>query len=358
LMTKSYRHDDPDNLVLPFRVHGANVSGRLVRLGASIDEILTRHAYPEAVSRILGEALLIAAMFGSNIKELRGAAQAVDAEAGEGDDSEEGGGDRNAENAENHSERFILQTQTDGPISLLVADYHYPGRLRGYARFDKEALAQLAEDGLADAGRLLGHGHLAMTINRGGDMERYQGIVALDSVDLSTAANIYFEQSEQLPTQLHLAMARHFDGGASEPAGGEEDWRWRGGCLMIQKLTPVGGFDAADDNHKSDAAKSAMAANDDDWNRAAILADTVKDHELLDPLLTPEELLFRLFHEDGVRVFPSTPIAAGCGCSQGRVEAMLSGFSKEKQQDMAEADGKIHITCEFCNRRYSHTPGA
>ncbi|MCF6200116.1 MAG: Hsp33 family molecular chaperone HslO [Hyphomicrobiaceae bacterium] len=325
-------HDD--DLVVPFRIERAEASGRLVRLGPAINEILTLHAYPEKVSQVIGQALLLVAMFGSMIKDRQG-----------------------NENPElDHIERFILQTQSDGAINLLVADYVHPGHLRGYARFDADRLASLDEESLAS--QLLGKGHLAMTIDRGPDTDRYQGIVSLDNegphAGLSGAANHYFEQSEQLPTFIQLSMARHFDAQQKDSEAGSDGWHWRGGALMVQKLTSVGG-------HKSDipdAQSSDHESEEDSWNRINILSQSLKDHELLDPLLASPDLLYRLYHEDGVRIFDSQKITAACSCSTQSVTRMLKAFSAPEQQEMVEGDGKIHITCEFCNRTYELEPPA
>lgn len=328
-----------DDIVIPFRVEHIEASGRLVRLGSVIDDILTRHDYPDKVSEILGQALLLVSMFGSMIK------------------------DRQSENTSRQEagfkERFILQTQTDGPVNLIVADYVYPGHLRGYARFDQAKLDELEESGSSKS--LLGQGHLAMTIDRGSDTDRYQGIVSLDeegeNQGLSGAANLYFQQSEQLPTFIHLAMAKHFmanqdDSNDQESDPHSEAWRWRGGALMVQKLTSVGGHKTKD----HDWNENSEDPEDDSWNRTLILSKSIKDHELLDPLLSSKELLFHLYHQDGVRAFDSTKLEANCSCSQKGVERMLAGFTRNERTDMVKDDGKVHITCEFCNRDYKVLP--
>ncbi len=315
-----------DDIVVPFRLEQTEASGRVVRLGPLVDDILTRHAYPDKVSEILGQALLLVAMFGSMIKDRQSTTQVKQP---------------------NRKERFILQTQTDGPVSLIVADYVHPGHLRGYARFDESRFADL------DINRLLGKGHLAMTIDRGDDTDRYQGIVALEgegeNAGLAGAANQYFAQSEQLPTYIHLAMARHFDATAKKEEGDLDGWHWRGGALMVQKLTSVGG-------HKTDGQQSSGIRDEDSWNRTRILAHSLKDHELLDPLLSSQELLYRLYHEDGVRVFECMKLQAACSCSSKGAERMLKGITKNERKDIIKDDGKVHITCEFCNRHYEVTP--
>jgi molecular chaperone Hsp33 len=293
-----------DDLVLPFEAERADVFGRLVRLGPTVDAILTRHDYPDPVSDLLGQAVALTALLGPSLKS-------------------EG--------------KFILQASTDGPVDLLVADYEVPGRLRGYARFSPErvAAASVGEDGQAE---LLGKGHLAMTIDRGADTERYQGVVPLDGGTLTDAADIYFHQSEQLPTFIRLAVAKHYVAGKSRP------WSWRAGALLVQKLTSEGGH-----------GTEPSVFDEEDWTRARSLAETVEDHELLDPLLPPDRLLYRLFHEERVRAYRALSLETYCSCSRPRAEDLLRRFSPEDLRDMI-VDGEVWVTCEFCNRRYRFDP--
>jgi molecular chaperone Hsp33 len=269
-----------------------------------VDTILSRHDYPEPVSKLLGEAVALTAILGAALK---------------------------------FEGKFILQASTDGPVDLLVADYQVPGALRGYARFSAERLAALPADG-----PLLGEGHLAMTIDRGPDAERYQGVVPLEGGSLADAADTYFRQSEQLPTFIKLAVARHYRAGQ-----GERPWTWRAGGLLVQKLTREGGRRAT--------RESAFAA--EDWTRAKALAETVEDHELLDPMLPPDRLLYRLFHEEKVRAYRAVPLTSYCSCSEARVEELLRRFSAEDLAEMV-VDGKVSVTCEFCNRSYRFDPAA
>jgi molecular chaperone Hsp33 len=294
-----------DDLILPFQAEQADVSGRLVKLGPVVDTILSRHDYPEAVSQLLGEAVALTALLGAALK---------------------------------FEGKFILQASTDGPVDLLVADYQVPGGLRGYARFSPEKVAALPPDG-----RLLGEGHLAMTIDRGLDTERYQGVVPLEGDSLTEAADTYFRQSEQLPTFIRLAVARHYRPGNQ----GGRPWTWRAGGLLVQKLTREGG--------RGPAREAAFA--EEDWTRARTLAETVEDHELLDPLLPPDRLLYRLFHEEQVRAFRAVPLESYCSCSRGRVEELLKRFSAEDLADMV-VDGEVWVTCEFCNSRYRFDPAS
>lgn len=297
-----------DDMVLPFRTERGGARGRVVRLGSVVDSILTGHDYPEPVSELLGEAVALTAMFGAALK---------------------------------FEGNFILQTETDGPVDLLVVDYRAPGGLRGCARFDTDKVEAMQKAGDAEPSALLGHGHLAMTIDQGPETERYQGVVPLEGVDLSQAADIYFRQSEQLPTFVRVAVARHYLPGAVD-AG----WTWRAGGLMVQHVTSEGGLEADEDD-----PEIMLGEDDEDWNRVRILAETVEDHELLDPTLAPERLLYRLFHEEQVRAYRASPLSIYCKCSEERIKRLLDRFAADDLSDMVE-DGKIIVTCEFCNRRY------
>jgi molecular chaperone Hsp33 len=296
-----------DDIVLPFRTVRSDAIGRIIRLGPAVDTVLSRHAYPEPVSHALGEALALTAMLGTALK--------VEA-------------------------KLILQTKTDGPLDFLVADFVAPGKVRGYASFDKADSALAQTRGRGDQGQLLGKGHMAMTIDPGGGKDRYQGIVALDGEPLVEAAHTYFRQSEQLPTFIRLAVARHYG-----PAGGngQRSWHWRAGGLMVQQLPREGG-----------RREAAASEHDDEenWSRARHLAATVEDHELLDPVLAPERLLYQLFHEEGVRVTPATALAAECRCSRERIHGYLKRFGAAELEGMREADGGLTVTCEFCSRKY------
>jgi molecular chaperone Hsp33 len=306
----------PDNLVLPFQADLAGASGRVVRLGAAVDEILSDHDYPEPVCKLLGEAVALTALLGSSIK---------------------------------FDGKFIFQTKTNGPVNMLVVDYRSSGELRGYAGFDAASIAALEKSGDLDPGDLLGTGHLAMTIDRGPDMESYQGVVALEGGDLNQAADTYFKQSEQLPTFIRVAVARHYistatndeSSGTSGPGG----WSWRAGGLLLQHLTREGGQETV-----------GKLSSEEDWNRASILAATVRDEELLDPMLASERLVYALFHEEEVRAFEGLVLKFHCGCSRDRVRAVLGSFGADEISDMTE-DGQIRVTCEFCNTRYDFDPG-
>ncbi|MDH3579617.1 MAG: Hsp33 family molecular chaperone [Hyphomicrobiales bacterium] len=305
----------PDDLIHPFQTDNAGASGRVVRLGAVIDEILGHHDYPDVVSALLGEAVALAALVGAALK---------------------------------FDGTFILQTKTDGPVDMLVADYTAPGQLRGHASFDRARVDRLEA---AAAQELLGNGHLAMTIDQGADMERYQGVVPLEGCDLNAAADIYFRQSVQLDTFLRVAVARHY---TAPTNGGAGNWQWRAGGLMLQNLTREGGRSGI----FADLDAGAGADGDaEDWNRVRLLAETVEDQELVDPMLSSERLLYRLFHEEAVRAYTPSALSFECRCSRDKVKAMLDQFSPSDLREMVE-EGEIRVTCEFCNRQYSFDPSA
>ncbi len=309
----------PDDSVLPFQVEALGVRGRLVRLGPMLTDMLGRHDYPPAVEGLLAEAVALTAMLGTSLK--------IDG-------------------------KFILQTKTDGPVDMLVVDFATPGRMRGYAHFDQDAVAALAQSGeRIPQPDLLGSGYLAMTIDGGGTEDRYQGVVPLDGETLTDAANTYFAQSEQIPTEVLLCSGELVEQGADGGAG------WRAGGIVVQHLPDSGDpspmeFDSGIVPEGMDAP---FAEEDDSWTRAKILVKTTEDHELLDPTLAGERLLFRLYHEDGVRAFTPIDIERHCTCSRERVSDMLQQFDGDDLADMVK-DGQIEVTCEFCNAFYSFDP--
>jgi molecular chaperone Hsp33 len=309
------KHAVDDDLVQPFEVKPLGVRGRLVRLGAMVDDILHRHAYPAPVSLLLGEAVALTAMLGSALK---------------------------------FDGKFILQARSDGPVDMLVADFTSPGDMRGYARFNAQRVKSLGRG--ATPGALLGAGHLAMTIDQGADMERYQGIVALEGHELTSVAHAYFERSEQIPTRIRLGAGPLIGRGA-----GAAD-AWRAGGILIQHLPAHGPasplrFSSGDAPPGTDESEP----EDDRWREARLLMETVEDHELLDPTLAPERLLYRLFHERGVTVYPPVTVRRHCTCSHERVAGLLRGFSAEEREQMREGN-RIIVTCEFCSTRYPFDP--
>ena len=303
-----------DDAVLPYEVDALDLRGRLTRLGPTLDEILTKHDYPTPVGKLLGEAIVLTTLLGSSLK---------------------------------FDGRFILQTQTDGPVSFLIVDFKAPDRLRAYARFDADRL----KDG-QDSGSLLGKGHLAMTIDQGPDMSRYQGLVALDGGSLEDAAHEYFLRSEQIPTRVRLAVGEEWRGGDGPRH------RWRAGGLLMQFLPKSPERARQADLDPGDAPEGTVThtvKEDDAWIEGQSLIATVQDVELIDPDLSGERLLYRLFHERGVRVFKPLALQAQCSCSREAVSSMLKSFAPEDRAGMVK-DGKVEVTCEFCSSVYQFTP--
>jgi molecular chaperone Hsp33 len=255
------------------------------------------HDYPPMVAHLLGQVAALTALLGSIMK--------IDG-------------------------TFTVQARAKGPVSLLVADFRSPDELRAYAEFDAEKVATLPDD--APIRELIGDGYLAITIDPADPgMERYQGIVELEGDSLADCAAAYFASSEQTPSELRLASAR-------DPVSGN----WRAGGIMIQYLgRPEQGRARISDEERQDA-----------WSRASILLDSIKEEELLDPALTLPQLLYRLYHEDGVRIFDPIKVKRGCRCSDGKIESMLESFSHEDRTEMADG-GVITVTCAFCNKDFS-----
>jgi len=289
----------PDDLVAPFQIEGETVRGRLVRLGLAVDTILKAHAYPEAVANLLGEACALAGLVGSSLK---------------------------------FEGRLIIQAQGDGPVRYVVADYDTTGALRGYCRFDPEAVAEAAKGFIRPGAKtLLGGGVFIMTVDQGADMDRYQGVTPIEGETLALCAEQYFAQSEQTPTRVRLAVGQ---------ADAGEGPRWRAGGMLIQNI----------------AEDEARGSHAEAWTRTQAFFETIGEDELLDPTISAETLLFRLFHEDGVRVFEPKALQAFCRCSQTRIEGVLRSFGAEEQADMVEPDGKIRVTCEYCSTVYVVEP--
>ena len=288
--------ENNDNLVAVFQLDGQPVRGRAVHLGEALDKALGQR-YPDIVARLLGEAMMLCAIVARSLK---------------------------------FDGRLVIQCHgtNDGAISLLLADCTTLGAIRGYARWDKDKLKEIQLDSrMPGAQTLLGGGTFSMTIDQGADMDQYQGLAAIEGERLSDCAEHYFEQSEQIPTKIHLAC-----GQLQRPGG---DPMWRGGGIMIQKI--------ADDELRGDTKNA--------WVTAQSLFETITDAELVDPDVSQNRLLYRLFHEDGVRVIQTSPIEAKCTCSRERLENTLKAFDSTALQDMAE-NGEIKANCEFCDTDY------
>lgn len=296
----------PD-FALPYVLHDGAFRGRLVRVSQTIDGILARHAYPPAVSRLVAETAALAAVLADSLK---------------------------------YDGVFTLQARGDGPVRQLVADVTSDGELRAYAGFDEEAAASIAPasgDEEVSVQRLLGTGHLAFTVDQGKDMHRYQGIVELEGRTLSDCIHAYFRRSEQLETAIKVA---------SRPPKADGDG-WHAGALMMQRMPVSGGSD--------DVRRFSPEELDDLWRTNVVLLGSLTVDELLAPALPGEQLLFRLFHQEGLRVAPLKPLHFGCRCSRERVEGVLSTFSEEELAAMRLEDGSVSASCQFCSQEYIFT---
>lgn len=295
-----------DDMIRPFQLDGVGVRGRLVRLGPAIDEIIRRHGYPDGVSNLVGEAVALSALLAGALK---------------------------------FDGVFSVQAKGDGPVRALVADFASPGKLRGYAQFDRTAVddALAGKPDGAPVPRLLGAGYIAFTVDQGEDTDRYQGIVALEGATLADCAHQYFRESEQIRTAIRLAAGPVEDG-----RGGTA---WRAGGLMIQRL-PEGAPELLARGHEADPE-----AGEDDWRRAVTLLASTRDEELLDPALGPDDLLWRLYNQEAVRVFDEVALDFGCRCSESRAERVLASLSQEALADLA-VDGRFVVKCEFCSSAY------
>lgn len=306
-----------DDRVVPFRVEGLDVRGRAVQLGGLLNTILGRHDYPVPVARLLAEAVVLTALIGTSLK---------------------------------FQGKFTVQTRSDGPVDLLVADFTTPENMRAYARFDSDALEAAIADGRTSPAELLGKGVMALTIDQGMGAPPYQGIVPLDGSSLEEVAGVYFRQSEQIPTRVRLAAAEFYDRGED----GKPRHGWRAGGLLIQFLPEAPERMKAGDLHGGDGDTGEnTAVTDDSWTEAVAMVDTIDSDELTDPQVPAERLLFRLFHERGVRIHEPQQVLDRCSCSESRIRGLLEGFSAEEIRDSQGDDGKIPVTCEFCSTTYT-----
>ncbi|MDW6025316.1 Hsp33 family molecular chaperone [Mesorhizobium sp. BAC0120] len=305
-----------DDHVVPFEVGPLDVRGRIVQLGPALDTMLARHAYPEPVARLLAEVAVLTVLLGTALK---------------------------------FDGKFIVQTRSDGPVDMLVADFTSPRALRAYARFDEERLAASVADGKDRPEDLLGRGVLALTIDQGPHMQRYQGIVELDGASLEEVARVYFRQSEQIPTDVRLTVAKQV------MADGEH---WRAGGILAQFLPEAPERLRMPDLPGGDGDNGAHAGAhqiDNSWQELLLLFGTVEPTELIDPSVGAERLLYRLFHEHGVRVFEGVRVADECSCSPDKIRGILGRFTAEEIDESTE-DGRIRVSCEFCSKAYQFDP--
>jgi molecular chaperone Hsp33 len=285
-------HARLDDLTQPFKIEASGLHGRLVRLGPALDQPLQAHDYPAPVAELLGECMALTVGLASVLK---------------------------------FQGTFSLQARGDGPVRMLVADATNTGAIRGYAQVtgdipDWEAVKN------APIPRLIGAGYLAFTVDQGPGTEPYQGIVDLDGATLGECVHHYFQQSNQFSAAVKLGVAQGHDG------------HWRGGCIILQRSPE-------DENPMTqDDAEEA-------WRRAVILMGSCTPEELIDPAIEANQLLYRLFHEDGVRVFDPHPIAFACKCTPDRMGAAVAMLTPDERSEMT-IDGKISVTCQFCNAEH------
>ena len=291
--------DTTEDYSARFVIETHPVHGRLVRLGDTLDQILKAHDYPDVIANLLGEACVLATIVGASLK---------------------------------FEGRLILQAQGDGAVRYVVADYDTKGGLRGFCRYDPEAVAQLVAENEGKfvslgAQSLLGKGTFTMTLDAENHAERYQGITPIEGESLALCAEHYFAQSEQVPTQIKLAVSQEL---------GADGKCWRAAGAMIQAI--------AGDETRGDTKES--------FQHIRALFETLGEEELTDFELSADRLLYRLFHEDGVRLSALKGVFKLCRCSQERVEGLVQSFSTEEQREMLEDDGKVHITCEYCSKTF------
>lgn len=309
-----------DDAVVPFQVDALDARGRAVQLGGVLDGILGRHDYPEPVAKLVAEMVVLAVILGTSLK---------------------------------FDGKFILQTKSDGPVELLVADFRTPHAVRAYARFDEERLAQAVANGTDSPSQLLGMGYLAMTVDQGEFTQRYQGIVELDGSSLEEVAKTYFRQSEQIPTDVRLATAKLIE----RAENGDLKSSWRAGGIIAQFLPESTDRMRTPDLYggDGDGAENAFDNTDDSWTEVRALMATVSPAELVDPQVSAELLLYRLFSERGVVAYPATRVFDECACSRDKIFGVLSGFSAQEITESVE-DGKITVACEFCSTAHVFEP--
>lgn len=281
--------------IQPFQIEAPGIRGRLVRLGSAYERAITPHGYPTDLAELMGETMALTAILASALK---------------------------------YDGIFTLQAEGDGPVRYIVSDMTGEGAIRGYARADQADVEKVQGRQGGPVPRLLGSGRLAFIVDQGPETERYQGITELLGGTMADCAHHYFRQSEQLETAIVLCA-----GGLSS---GEQP---RAAALMLQRLPQ-------DED-----------SGDEDWRRAVAFLSSITHAELLDPDLGAEHLLFRLFHEDGVRLFERRDVFHQCRCSAERVERTLRSFPREEVDRMAEEDGRVVVTCEFCKADYVYEAG-
>lgn len=308
-----------DDTVLPFQLDNSDIRGRVARLDGVLDGILKQHHYPEVVEALVAEMALLTALIGQTIK-LRW--------------------------------KLSLQVQTNGPVRMIATDYYGPSKegesaqIRAYASFDADRITDAA------AFEQLGNGYFAVLIDQGEGMTPYQGISPLTGGSLKASAEAYFAQSEQLPTRFLLRFGKSIEPGVGE--------HWRAGGVMLQhmpKASPLTtGEGGTGEGGLLTSSDLLLEDDEENWNRANILLDSVEDLELIGPSVTPSDLLLRLFHEEAPRVFDAQAIRFGCTCSEERVRQSLSIYSAKDIEKMTTPEGRVTADCQFCGAHYDLDP--
>ena len=309
-----------DDTVLPFQLDVSDIRGRVVRLDGALDEILSQHQYPPQIEALVAETALLTALIGQSIK-LRW--------------------------------KLSLQVRGKGAARLIATDYYgpsdegEPARIRAYASYDADRL-----DPAASAYSQVGEGYFAVMLDQGAGMTPYQGFTPIAGNSLSDCAQTYFAQSEQLPTRFALTF------GKSQMPGHPS--HWRGGGVMLQHMPQVGQSVASPEGSgegglltHTDILAGEPAEN---WTRVNALLDTVEELELIGPTVAPTELLVRLFHEEGPRVFDATPVHFGCSCSAEKVHQTMSIYSQKDIVHMTTPEGIVTADCQFCGAHYEFDP--
>lgn len=310
-----------DDTVLPFQLDASDIRGRVARLDGALERMLAQHDYPASIEALVAETALLAALIGPTVK-LRW--------------------------------KLSLQVRGDGPARIIAADYYAPesegepARIRAWGSFDPARL-----DPEADPFSQIGRGYFAILIDQGEGMTPYQGITPLAGGSLAACAETYFAQSEQLPTRFALSFGRsQLQGDAAE--------RWRAGGVMLQHMPKAGqGVASAEGTGEGGLLRHNDLLDGEEgenWSRANILLDTVEPMELVGPSVQPTDLLVRLFHEEGPRIYDAQPVGFGCSCSEDKVRQSLSIYSAKDIRHMTTPEGIVTADCQFCGAHYEFAP--
>lgn len=309
ILNEQLLKDKADNIVQPFMLESSNLRGRMVRFGSVVDDILNAHDYPKPIAHLVAEILTLGMLLSSMLK---------------------------------YKGIFTLQANGDGPLKMLMADVTSEGHIRACASYDAERLNKARnqvealrskENAQNHLAQYLGKGYIAFTVDQGENTERYQGIVELKGASLIDCVQHYFTQSEQIHTGIKMAV-------------GQRDGKWRSAGIMLQNMPEEGAHFQQNRVHKSNMCES-------DWRRSMVLMDSCTNDELLDKEIGANEMLYRLFHEEGVRIFEPKTITKKCRCNMERVESILSAMPAE-DLDYISDDGVVTMHCEFCGADYNY----